>query len=199
MKNLIIILSMLFMSNVNAEIGESMDSMSSFGMNSKPYAFHVAYENYTPKERVNFNLQGVNIGIQWSDEYEESQFVMVMGPNLSVLNEEKAGAEEDIVLLKWDQGLSYIFDFGDNVQLRPNVVAGVGYGWLNSDRPNGLSQSNENAPLLEFIAGLDFKPGSDVNMYAKGGYRYFEVDKAGAGVSGQLEGSFAMLGLGFNY
>lgn len=199
MKYLIIILSLLFFYNVRAQEFDDMDSVSTMDNSFKEYTVQLSYENYTPKERDSFSLQGVNAGFQWNSKFEDSQFVMVMGPNLSVLNEEKSNVEEDIVFVKWHHGVSYIYDLGDNVELRPNLVAGLGYGWLNSDRPNGQSQSDENAPLLEIVAGLDFKPGSDVNLFARGGYRYFEVDKAGVGNTGQLEGDFAMLGLGLNY
>lgn len=199
MKYLVMLVSVGFMSSSYAQESPLGESVASPSLSQKPYSIQASFESYTPRERDSFTFQGVNVGFEWNSKFTNSKFVMVMGPNISVLNEEKSKVEEDIVFVKWNHGFLYNIDLGGNMLLKPQISAGLGYGWLNSDRPGGLSQTDENAPLVELIGGLEFSPFTDMNVYAKGGYRYFEIDDVGDENTGQLEGEFAMLGLGVNF
>ena len=174
-------------------------STSEASMEEKMYLGHASYEYYSPDDRTDFNLQGVNLGVQYNYKFEDSLIEMVMGPNLSLLTEDKNNTVEDVVLLKWDHGISYTFEFGDNVLLKPLFQVGIGYGWLNSKRDNITIQNDENDLLYEALIGANLIPTQDFNVFAKGGYRFFEVDDVGATNTGELQGIFAVAGIGMNF
>lgn len=203
MKLLLIILSLAALNNsyANDEFNERMDGESTIEMKStgNEYKGHASYEFFSPKDRDNYDLNGINIGFQYDYKFKGSQTSMLMGPNISLFNEDTANVEEEVVLLKWNQGVAYSVDMGGNKILQPLALFGVGYGWLNSTRPLGQSQNDENAPIYEALVGLNFIPATNFNMFVKGGYRFFEVDDVPAQNSGQLDGALAMAGLGVGF
>jgi opacity protein-like surface antigen len=150
---------------------------------------YFSYENYTPADRNEYTYQGVNIELQKTFTYNESQFEMFMGPNVSLLTDEYENNEEEMVFLKWDHGLLHNFDLGQNYLLQPLAQIGVGYGWVKSEK-------NQQSPTFELLAGLNFKPNKSYNIYAKSGYRYFELNNDGQKSLGDLKGGFAMIGFG---
>jgi len=203
MKLLLIILSISLLSRAaaNDEVEEKMNGESTAEMTSKQvgYQGHASYEYFSPKERDNYDLNGINIGFQYDYRIEGTQTSMLMGPNLSLFTKDITDIEEDLIFVKWDQGIAYNIDIGGNMLLQPLAMIGVGYGWLNSTRPYGQSQNDENAPTYEAMLGVNFFPVTDLNMFLKGGYRIFEVDDVPAQNTGQLDGGLAMAGLGVSF
>ena len=192
MKVVMYILSFVLAGTVTAQVMEE-------GLETKNMLGHASYEHYSPEERENYSLDGVNVGVQQRHKFENTRATMIMGPNISFLTKEKANLEEDALFLKWNHGFSYDIDMGGTMLLQPLAEAGLGYGWLNSDRLGPSDNRDENAPLVELMAGLNFKPERDINIFAKGGYRYFEVDDSGFADGGELQGTIAMLGLGVGF
>jgi len=199
MKFLPILISVMIVSASFAEDDMQEEQVSTKMIKQKKYLGHASYEYYTPKERSNYSPQGVNAGFQYNYKIKDTQAAMIMGPNLSYLYGEKFNVEEKIFFIKWDQGISYDFEVGKNMLLQPLAQVGFGHGWLNSNRPAGQSQYNENASTLEFVAGLNFIPAENLNVFAKGGYRFFKVDDFATQSTGELKGTLAMVGLGMGF
>lgn len=153
------------------------------------YSPQIAFESYAPVDHDDYIYQGANIGLQYNYEFEDSQFVMVMEPNVSILTDEYKGSEEKIALVKWDHGVGYNYEVGKNMLLQPVAQAGIGYGWLDAEE-------DQRSLLLEVLAGVNLVPNNRVNIYAKGGYRFFDLNDIGAESTGELKGGFAMLGFG---
>lgn len=148
-----------------------------------------AYENYTPADRNEYTYQGLNIDYQITTSAMAKEVEMTMGPNVSFLTGEYKNNEEDIALLKWNQGLLYNYDVGVNMLLQPQAQIGLGYGWIDSIE-------DQQSPIFEFLAGVNLKPNNNLNFYAKVGYRYFELNNVGERSLGDLKGGLAMLGMG---
>lgn len=148
-----------------------------------------AYESYTPADRDEYTYQGINIDYQIKTSGIAKEVEMIMGPNVSFLTSEYKNNEEDIALLKWNQGVLYNYDVGVNMILQPLAQIGLGYGWVDSIE-------DQQSPILEFLAGANLKPNNNLNFYAKVGYRYFELNDVGERSLGDLKGGLAMLGMG---
>jgi hypothetical protein len=202
MKLLIISLSMIFFEQAYAQAEEKIvDDSESENKSSKMNRNlgYASYEYFSPDERLDYSMNGVNIGIQRNYKFKDTLTTMIMSPNLSLFSKNKGGIEEDLVFAKWDHGLAYDVEMANNLIMQPSVMIGVGYGWLNSTRPFGGSQNDENAPMYEALAGLNFKTAQDMNIFAKGGYRLFDVDDVGSENTGELNGALAMVGLGMGF
>lgn len=181
-------------------LGESEDSMDQKNVTTPKlinekvmatvYNPQIAFESYTPVEHDDYIYQGVNIGFQYKYQIKDSQLVMIMNPNISFLVDEYKGDEEKMTLLKWDQGVAYNFEVGKNMLLQPLAQVGLGYGWLDAEK-------DQKSPLIEILAGANFVPSNRINIYAKAGYRFFDLTDIGNESSGDLKGGLALVGMGF--
>ncbi len=153
------------------------------------YTVHFNYEFFTPADYDNYRYEGINIGLQNNQRLENPEVYMIMGPNISYIGDVYQDNVEELIFLKWNHGIGKTYEVGNNKLLKPFVQAGVGYGWMNAKR-------DENAPLVEALAGVNFIPATDINIFAKLGYRFFNLDEAGSKSVGDMKGAFSMLGFG---
>ncbi len=147
-----------------------------------------AYESLAPVDHDDYLYRGVNIGYQNNTTFEDTRAVMIMGPNLSYLSDEYNDAKEEMFFLKWNHGVAFNYETTAGL-VQPLVAAGLGYAWYNGAR-------DENAPMAEALLGVNFVPSNRINIYAKGGYRFLDLDDAGANSVGDLRGSTFTFGLG---
>jgi len=194
-KNLFTILCLIqlssfsFAQDMDEELIETSKTQVSLNITETNYNIQLSYETYTPFDRNEYSYQGINIDLQRIISIDDSQLVLLMGPNMSVLGDKYNSEQEDVVFIKWDQGIAYNIDMGDDMLLQPVLVLGIGYGWIDRD-------DSQQSPIAEIQAGLNLIPNNTTNFYAKAGYRLFDLDDSGSRSLGDLKGGFGMAGFG---
>jgi hypothetical protein len=88
-----------------SESSEVSSSKTTIDTTDRNYNVQFSYETYTPTDRNEYSYQGINIDLQNKIKIDDSQLVISMGPNISILGDKYKSVEENLVLIKWDQGV----------------------------------------------------------------------------------------------